>query len=351
MFFRPLVALGFLSIALATPYRRSDDLTVSLTGPSRSISSIDDLKFTASVTNHGAETVKILKYATILDDKLPTRSFTVTKDGEDVKFTGIKMSVSLEKAGESAYVSISPGETITVNHDASHLFDFATAGPGKFTFSPVADFAISSNSAFSRISAASSNVEVEVTGDVAKREFPLIKRETFFCANATQTAFMNGSYIEAKSLASISSSYVSSKGASDPVYTAYFGANPTSQVITILNAVANENSSSRSMDCTDELEVCGPGIIAYTLLSTGDIYYCSIFFDEAPTNTLCTVTTVASRNARGGTTLHELTHATSGTKDVNYGCDTNQQLTDPQKISNADNYACFATQVYANTQC
>jgi deuterolysin len=92
MFFRPLVALSLFGIALATPLKRADNLVVSVSGPSESVSSVDDLKFTATVTNNGAETVKILKYGTILDDKLPTRSFTVTKDGESVDFTGIKVS-------------------------------------------------------------------------------------------------------------------------------------------------------------------------------------------------------------------------------------------------------------------
>ncbi|KAF9445022.1 zincin, partial [Macrolepiota fuliginosa MF-IS2] len=334
--FRPLVALSLFGIALATPYKRTDGLTVFVTGPSSSVSSIDDLKFIASITNHGAETVKVLKYATILDDKLPTRSFTVTKDGEEVKFTGIKMSVSLDKAGDSAYATINPGETITVNHDVAHLFDFATAGPGKFTFSPLANFAINSNSALSRISAASSNIEVEVTGDVAKRELPLNKRAVDICTDSTLKAFIDGSYTEAKSLASIGSSYVSSQGTSDSVFEGYFGSNSASAVTSILNAVSSESSSSRT--CVDDYDVCGDGVIAYTVIATTDIYYCDIFFDEVPSSNLCSGTTVASRNIRGGTTLHELTHAVGGTDDINYGCAADQSLSDSEKISNADNF-------------
>lgn len=54
------------------------------------------------------------------------------------------------------------------------------------------------------------------------------------------------SYTEAKSLASIGSAYVTSKGASDSLYKSYFGSTATSKVTTILNAVANESSSSRT---------------------------------------------------------------------------------------------------------
>lgn len=99
MLFRPLVALSLLGVALASPFRRAENLKVSVAGPSGSVNSIDDLKFTASVTNTGSEAVKIMKYGTVLDGKLPTRSFTVTKDGKEVAFTGIKVSTTNYQQG------------------------------------------------------------------------------------------------------------------------------------------------------------------------------------------------------------------------------------------------------------
>lgn len=91
MFFSSFVALALTTVALGNPLKGFDGITVELLGPSGSVSSIDNLKFTAKVRNTGSEAVKILKYATILDDKLPTRSFTVTKDGTAVPFTGVKV--------------------------------------------------------------------------------------------------------------------------------------------------------------------------------------------------------------------------------------------------------------------
>lgn len=93
MFVLSLLALSFASSVLATPYRRFDGITVELSGPSGSVSSIDDLKLTASVTNTGSEAVKILRFGTVLDEKLPTKSFTVTKDGAVVPFTGVKVDL------------------------------------------------------------------------------------------------------------------------------------------------------------------------------------------------------------------------------------------------------------------
>jgi deuterolysin len=78
-----------------------------------------------------------------------------------------------------------------------------------------------------------------------------------------------------------------------------------------------------SLTCNQKFGYCRGGVIAYTVISTGQvclfalfvdielstisqIYFCDIFFSQVPTPSLCTGTTVESRNIRGGTTLHEV---------------------------------------------
>lgn len=95
MFVWSFVALGVAGVALASPFKRSGSLSIKLSAPAASVGSIDDLKLVAEVTNTGSEDVKVLKYGTVLDDKLPTRVFTVTKDGSSVPFTGIKVSLRI----------------------------------------------------------------------------------------------------------------------------------------------------------------------------------------------------------------------------------------------------------------
>ncbi|KAL1747525.1 hypothetical protein HDZ31DRAFT_31672 [Schizophyllum fasciatum] len=270
MFFKvsSLVALALAGSALATPLARSEDLTVALSGAD-SVNSVDDVKITAAVTNTGAEAVKVLKYGTVLDAELPTRSFRVTKDDADVAFTGIKMTLSIPDLDDSAFATIQPGETITAEHSVSALFDFESAGEGAYTFEPVT---------------------------------------TFMVANGDSLA-------------------------------------PAADML------KTKNSSSRTLSCTDTYGACSNGVIAYTVIATTNVYFCPIFFQEVPQTYLCTgQTSVASRNVRGGTVLHELTHATSGTDDITYGCSADQQLSDANSYANADNYNCFSTQVYAN-QC
>ncbi|TFK29058.1 zincin [Coprinopsis marcescibilis] len=362
---RVFLALVFWLAALvsASPFqKRASDISVSLSTESSSVASIDGLQITASITNTAANTVKLLKHNTILDNS-PTKSFTVTKDGKPVNFNGIKISLSLTDLDESSYVVLQPGKTIQVVHSVAALYDFASAGTGSFSFTPLTYFYTAEaleSTELSLASAAEITVEkgsltVQVTNDVATRTLGgnshLAKRARNICTNTSRRTFIDSSYTESRSLASGATSYINSRGTSDSLYVAYWGTNTASRVTGVFNGVVNENSSSRTMDCTDPYGVCGGGTIAYTVIATTNIYFCPIFFNQVASTSLCGGTTVAARNVRGGTTLHEITHAVSRTDDVTYGCAADQRLSNAQKIINADNYNCFATQVYASTRC
>ncbi|RDX48537.1 Metalloprotease [Lentinus brumalis] len=355
-----MFSLAFITLAvsaalsLATPAKRAPALEVSVTAPSQ-VHSIDDIKITAAVTNTGSEDVKVLKFGTILDNHYPTRSFTVSKDGLVANFTGIKLHIDLEALDDSAYVIIPAGETVVVEHEVAPLYNFEELGTGAFEFEPVTDFqVVEADAKPNAYKVSAGKVKVNVKNDVAKREKKAReKRARVSCSNSSESSFISSSYSEAKSLASVVANYISTNGA-DSLFKSYFGSSSTSTVRNVFSAVASENSSSRTLSCTDPYGVCDGNVIAYTVTSTTNIYFCSIFYNEVTTSRLCSGTTVASRNIRGGTVLHELTHALSGTNDVGYGCSYDQSLaasSPSQARSNADNYNCFATQVYQNTQC
>lgn len=90
MFSSLILALSISSIALAGP-TKLEGLKIKLSGPS-AIESVEDLKLTAVVSNTGAEDIRAIKYGTILDNALPTRSFSISKDGVSVPFTGVKVN-------------------------------------------------------------------------------------------------------------------------------------------------------------------------------------------------------------------------------------------------------------------
>ncbi|TFK98059.1 Metalloprotease [Pterulicium gracile] len=351
-----LVALAMAAgSVVASPARRDTGLVVTVTSNGDSIKSVDDLVLTAKVENTGAEDVKVLKFATVLDDTHPTRSFKVTKGGEDVAFTGVKMQIDLERADDSAYTVIPAGASVEVKHNVASVFDFATAGTGAFDFAPTVNFrAVAAGEGLRpvdrlvSVGSSSHSVSVDITGDVAKRHL-LPKRAVVQCDDSSRASFIQSSYDEAKELATVASDYISGGGGT--LYDDYFSSNSQSTVGGNFDSVIGENSSSRGLYCTDPHDVCTGGVIAYMLIATTEIYFCDIFFDEVAHPQLCSGgTTVESRNIRGGTTLHELTHAVSGTDDINYGCPGNQALSASEQVINADNYNCFATEVYAE-QC
>ncbi|KAF9262347.1 Metalloprotease [Marasmius fiardii PR-910] len=349
------IAIALTSFALAGPMKRPGSLTVSLSGPN-AVESVDELKFMAAVKNTGSDQVKILKFGTILDDKFPTRSFTVTKDGATVPFTGVKLSVSLKHAGDNAYTVIPAGENVTVYHDVAALFDFASVGAGTFKFSPVTTFQLAevgrnpNSFGDSKVLEIDTNpVEVVLTGELEKQELvPLEKRARNICST-DQAAFL----VSAQ-MAGAAASYVSRYGADD-LFNPYFGTNPTSKVEDVLK-VANENDSSRTLDCSDPYNQCDPtlGVLAYTHMSrSNNVYFCSVFFDYlVPQNRVCDGSpTVDNPDTRGATVLHELTHAASATNDVAYDCEEDETLPDWASVQNTDSYGCFCSQVWEDTAC
>lgn len=360
MFFSSLTALVLAVSALASPVKRESGLVVTVSSNAVEVESIADLAVIAKIENTGATDLRILNFATIFDANRLTRSFTVIKEGEaeeHVKFTGVSLNIDLSLVDDSGFTVIPAGGSVTVEHtNLAEIYDFETAGTGSFTFEPATVFQIEEGNSLNpvdnliNLDSTSNSVTIDVTANVARREVNAEKRAVVTCNNASQRSQIQSSYTEAKSMASITANWISSNSGS-ALYRSYFGNNSPTTIRNRFVTIANENSSSRTLSCTDPYGACSGGVIAYMLIATTNIYYCSPFWSNVPQTRLCSGTSVAQRNIRGGTTLHELSHAVASTIDVTYGCSANQGLSDANKLRNADNYNCFAAQVYQNTQC
>ena len=88
-----LVTLGLAAVgAYAKPVvRATASLEISLSTPADKVASTSELRVVAIVKNVGDEDLKVIKSGTVLDDEHPTRSFIVTKDGNQVPFTGVEV--------------------------------------------------------------------------------------------------------------------------------------------------------------------------------------------------------------------------------------------------------------------
>ena len=246
----------------------------------------------------------------------------------------------------------------------SALYDFSASGPGTFTFNPISSFQVTGrNSTFKAISgtartnianAGSGSVFITITHDVSKRELNLRKRARLNCSDPEKASFISDSVREGVFMAMNASMYIRTRGADDPLYKAYFGSNLAPRVISTLENAGGENSTSRIMGCSDPIGACDGKLAAYTVISSTDIYYCDLFWDERPPDSLCNgnaANVVNALNLRGGTTLHELTHAVANTEDLAYECPDVRKLSDSDKLRNAANYEARPPSLSARSSC
>ena len=172
------------------------------------------------------------------------------------------------------------------------LYDFEALGTGAFEFEPVTTFqVVEADAKPQAYKVSAKKLTVNVKQDVARRELKAAaheKRARVSCSSSSEASFISSAYSEGKSLASIAANYVSSNGA-DSLFRSYFGSTSTSTVRGVLSVsishppkdphgadsalqnVANENSSSRTLNCADPYGACTSGVIAYTVISTTNI--------------------------------------------------------------------------------
>ena len=173
------------------------------------------------------------------------------------------------------------------------------------------------------------SVSVAVTSDVSDHD-------ALYCDNFNHVWTIYTGFTEAKVMASIAASHISNHGATDPVYKAYFGSNPTSWVMSNFITIMNQNLSSRALSCLDAHTLCGNGATTYSV--DGTIHYCNSFHHLPAVDSLCEGDTVGTRNPRGAITLRELTLVLKQAFDIGSGCSYVQTIPDSYKSDNAENY-------------
>ncbi|KAJ6481543.1 hypothetical protein C8R47DRAFT_1134745 [Mycena vitilis] len=364
MFFSPLAALFFATAACATALNAPAPITVVVSSSHSTADSIADVLLTAAVTNNGKQDIKLVKYGTILDAELRTRSFTVTRDGSPVPFTGERVKFALSALNDKAFTTIPAGHTLAVVHNVSTLFDFASVGPGSFDFTPVTRFlaappthGLSTNEKTNTMTAASNSITVTITRDVAPRVLSAMYTDDQ-CADPTKRGIIEQSLNESTIMARLSQRYINERGVSDPAYSYYWGRNAAAPILSVFSRVENvQNFSTKLPLQCEKSPTCDRGALAHTDYRAGSttavrINFCDLFFTLPHANKVCgDPLNNDDGDSFGGATLHELTHALSGTDDYAYGCAFVSDLPDNQKIDNAETYDCFAAQAYRTLQC
>ncbi|KAF9554855.1 zincin [Agrocybe pediades] len=136
-----VLALSSYAAALATTKPHEYSLSLSLSGPEY-VEKIQDLKIVTTITNTGSGTLHVLEDPnTVLSDAPAEKFSVVNRMGESPSFMGISVMYSPEAAvAEKAYVTLEPGQSVEVEHDLSHVYDFSSSsgdgGAGAYTIQP-----------------------------------------------------------------------------------------------------------------------------------------------------------------------------------------------------------------------
>ncbi|KAK0244905.1 hypothetical protein EDD85DRAFT_932863 [Armillaria nabsnona] len=250
-----LITLSLVLSSFASQCKRVASLSVSLSGPATNVTSIGDLKFTATVTNTGQD----LEVTVSLEDIVDSALWLYLLDNRLLSIMSYRPSLTLRQLvwGRSYLCLLRPSRRPVQRLDSQMLrvLIMFPCPPATWT--------------------CTSLVRV-----LEKQGLPVLDaRAVDICASSYQKSFVFASYIEAKSLASIASSYISTNGANS-LYTAYYGSH-----IDVHNSQGVQQRCKRSiplkdLSCTDTFRACSSGVIAYTVISATTIYFCSLFFSE-----------------------------------------------------------------------
>ncbi|KAL0062453.1 hypothetical protein AAF712_010665 [Marasmius tenuissimus] len=235
MIFRTSVLLSLSALALGLA---RSDVKVSVNAVSSSVSSIDDIILTAVVSNPSDKDVRVLAFNNLLDDR-PTRSFSVTKDGKKVTFTGIYATPDL--SNELNWVTISAGQAVSVNHTVSNLYNFQPHGTGTYLFTPNAVF---------QTAVAEPPLIVEVVvehdGDVSFRYLipPSASLSTVTCRDPGRAQTLSNSLADAKSLAANTIADIKSNPNSI-TWNKFFGGNDRDEISNRFSLIAQDSGTRK----------------------------------------------------------------------------------------------------------
>ncbi|KAF4622161.1 hypothetical protein D9613_009110 [Agrocybe pediades] len=327
--------------SLALVVEAKSSLLLKTTGPD-SVTAVYNLHVVTTLTNTGDDTLKLLNHPGTVLSKLPTHNFDITHEsGARPSFRGVFAKYSQKTAVEkNVYTVLSPGQTITVEHDLGQAYNFTTSGEGKYDIGAQKTFyVVNSDSTVSPIEAQVSAHSAKVSGhlSVAPTPHSIVKRANFVGCSADQQNEINAAIPGATAYVADSAAYMSVLFAGTPRYTTWFGvydAGRRNIVNGHFQQILTNDFARFTYDCTCNL----PDTYAFVQRDNfGVIHFCPVFWNSPTLGT----------DSKAGTIVHEASHFTfnGGTDDVKYGqppCEA-LAITDPDSaVRNADSHEFFA---------
>ncbi|KAI0459187.1 neutral protease 2-like protein [Xylaria acuta] len=302
----------------------------------------------ATITNTGAEDLKVLKTGTILDSA-PVEKVQVFQGSSRLDFQGVRLRISNAGFDEEAFQTIPAGQTIEVSFDAAELHDLATSGEYDFVANGVLSYAAADSTEIAGAVPYSSNtLTAQVDGaEAAHVRSAFLNKRTAVqsdCTGTRLTATRNA-VTACRSFAAAASSAALSNTAKVNEYfkSTSVGSRVASVFAKVISECGSTSSGASRTYCSDVYGACSSNVLAYTLPSASYIVNCPLYFSALPATT-----NTCHAQDQATTTLHEVTHLTqvAGTDDLGYGYAAATRLSSAQALNNADSYALFANAIH-----
>lgn len=329
-----------LSAAVASA---APGLSLSLSGAD-SVVDVENLSVSATLTNTGDTTMKILKDpSSILSPTFSTNTFAIDSASGSPSFVGVKVKYNpfyvVKKNREESFIVLSPGEAVTVDHALANAYNFTRSGETSYTIAPSTLFYYidtDTNELMTLNAETTQKHTVELSGTLAIARRELKKRITYDNCSTSEQSTLVSAAAAAQVYAEEAQAYLDKNTSSTTRYTTWFGTYNSSRHAEVLSHFSNmldHPYANYTYDCG-----CTEEAYAYVYADDfGIIHLCVDFWDAPLTGT----------DSMGGTLIHESSHFTiiAGTEDYVYGQTGAESLAESnpdEAIFNADSHEYFA---------
>lgn len=339
-----LLATGLLGITNAS----AAGIEVSLDAAAKSPGSgmID-----YQLVNNGATTIHVLRWQTPLDG-VTSDLFRVTRDGEEVEYTGPMYKRVAPRAED--YIELKPGEGLSAEVDLSAWYDMRSGGQFEVRYARdagdvVREAALATKGGVAAgvvafdLARGTASVYVDAAPDPlgmsidALAPSPLAASNSFVSCNNTRQTQLVSARNSSVTYANNAKSYLT-VGTTGSRYTWWFGTYTSSRYSTVRSHFTSIASALSSQAYTFNCSCTDSGTYAYVYPTQPyKVWLCGAFWAAPNTGT----------DSRAGTLVHETSHfnVVAGTDDWAYGQTAAHNLatSNPTKaVDNADNHEYFA---------
>ncbi|EJD37460.1 deuterolysin M35 metalloprotease [Auricularia subglabra TFB-10046 SS5] len=339
-----LVAMLLFSTGLTVSARTA--LSVSLSGAAR-FDGVANAVVSATVTNTGDESVKVLNAPGSVLSKGPTDVFVISSsDGKAPRFQGL-FTKYVPKIGKS-YTTIAPGQSITVDHSLADAYDFSQSGAGNYHISVASDFYVLTADGVEKLVAAVAPHTARLSGTLVKRSPAPLPLKITGCTKENTTVIenvLNNANVLVRDATKELASH--SFETATPRYQTWFGA-PTfkrySQVSSVFGGLNETSFADYTYECVDAARCAGvdDGDAFTRPDAINHFFICPAFFAVKPNPD--------GSETQPGILVHLATHwdTTGSTGHQATGVDSSRLLakSNPElAVTNADSFEYFAENV------